>query len=223
MKLSAATEAFAEHHSLAGPALWILSIQYFAVQLAAALTWMVSYSWRLNTISDLGNTACGTYGGRYVCSPLHVIMNVSLMALGITMVLGSLLIYRQFKNSRYTLVGFSCLAISGLGSLLVGLFPENSVATMHVAGAALSFFVGNMGLVILSMALSIPKGLRIYTFLSGTLALTALGLFLSHSYLGLGEGGLERIVAYPQTVWLIAFGIYAYTHNSRKRYNKTIK
>ena len=138
------------------------------------------------------------------------------------MFFGSLLLYQQFKNNRGLLIGFSCMAVSGLGSLLVGLFPENGVATLHITGATLSFFVGNLGLVILSMTLSIPKSLRIYTFLSGALALTALGLFLNHNYLGLGEGGMERVVAYPQTVWLIVFGIYTYSHQARKRYNKAI-
>jgi hypothetical protein len=32
--------------------------------------------------------------------------------------------------------------------------------------------------------------------------------FASSHYLGLGEGGMERIVAYPQTLWLIFFGTY---------------
>lgn len=216
-------KTFADRYPLVGPGLWILSVQYFAVQIAAAQAWTTSYNWRLNTISDLGNTACGTYGGRYVCSPSHVLMNISLIVLGITMILGALLIYRQFKDNRGSMIGFSCMAVAGLGTVLVGLFPENSVAALHNFGAAMPFFVGNVGLVVLSLALSIPKSLKIYTFLSGALALVALGLFLNHSYLGLGEGGMERITAYPQTVWLIVFGIYTYSHQVRNRYNKAIK
>ncbi len=223
MKPLATIRTFANRHPLVGPALWILSVQYFAVQIVVAQAWAASYSWRLNTISDLGNTTCGTYGGRYVCSPSHALMNVSLTVLGITMILGSLLIYQQYKDGRGSLAGFSCMAISGLGSLLVGLSPENSISALHIAGATWSFFVGNVGLVVLSLALSISRSLRIYTFLSGALALVALGLFVSHSYLGLGEGGMERIVAYPQTVWLIVFGIYTYSHQASKRYNKAIK
>lgn len=106
---------------------------------------------------------------------------------------------------------------------MVGLFPENGVAALHIGGASLSFFVGNVGLLVLSLSLSIPRSLKIYTFISGALALTALGLFLNHNYLGLGEGGMERVVAYPQTVWLIIVGIYAYSSQLRKRYNKAIK
>jgi hypothetical membrane protein len=216
-------KTFADRYPLAGPVLWILSIQYFIIQVVAAWAWTNGYSWRLNTISDLGNMACGVYGGRYVCSPLHALMNTSLIALGITMILGSLLISRQFKDSGGAVVGFSCMAISGLGSMMVGLFPENGVAALHIAGAALSFFVGNVGLIVLSLSLPVSRSLKIYTFLSGALALAALGLFLSHSYLGLGEGGMERIVAYPQTVWLVIFGIYTYSNQTRKRYNKAIK
>ncbi len=216
-------KTFTDRYPLAGPVLWILSVQYFVVQIIVAQAWLASYSWRLNTISDLGNTACDTYGGRYVCSPWHALMNISLVVLGTTMLLGSLLIYQQFRGNRGSLIGFSCMAISGLGSLMVGLFPENSIAILHVVGAALSFFVGNVGLVVLSLSLPVPRTLKVYTSLSGALALIVLGLFLHQNYLGLGEGGMERIVAYPQTVWLIVFGIYAYSHQRRRRYNKAIK
>ena len=59
-------------------------LQYYVVQLIVALAWRVPYSWNGNTISDLGNTMCGKYGSRVVCSPLHGIMNVSFVALGVT-------------------------------------------------------------------------------------------------------------------------------------------
>ena len=40
------------------------------------------------------------------------------------------------------------------------------------------------------------------------LALIALSLFASHMYLGLGAGTMERLAAYPETIWLIIFGTY---------------
>lgn len=223
MKLPSVAQAFTDWRPLVGPVFWMLSAQYFVVQVVVARAWTTSYNWRLNTISDLGNTNCGAYGARFVCSPWHGFMNASLIVLGVTMALGSLLIYQGFKNSRGSLGGFSCMAAAGIGTLLVGLFPENGTPSLHDLGAALPFLVGNVGLVMLSLSLPVSRSLRIYSFLSGALALTALALFMSHSYMGLGEGGLERIVAYPQTFWLIVFGIYAYGNHARKRYNKAIK
>ena len=40
------------------------------------------------------------------------------------------------------------------------------------------------------------------------IGLVALSFFLKNVYLGLGIGGMERIVSYPQTIWMIVFGAY---------------
>lgn len=41
----------------------------------------------------------------------------------------------------------------------------------------------------------------------GVTAITAFGLFLSHRYLGLGMGGMERVAALPLLFWALAVGI----------------
>jgi hypothetical membrane protein len=191
-----------------GPGLYILSVQYFAVQAVVALDWSPPYSLARNTISDLGNTRCGIYGSRLVCSPLHGVMNASFILLGLTMTLGSLLMLRRFPGSRAAQVGLAAMAISGIGVLMVGAFPENSVPALHGTGAGITFLVGNAALIVLGYALKLPASLRFYSFLSGIVALVALGCFASGHYLGLGEGGAERVVAYPQTAWLIVVGLY---------------
>jgi hypothetical membrane protein len=136
-------------------------------------------------------------------------MNASLMLLGLAMASGSLLIYQAFKKDTTTLFGFSLMAAAGFGTLIVGLFPENTVSFLHTFGASLPFLVGNVALIIFSISLAIPRLLRCYTFASGFIALTALILFYTQHYSGLGIGGMERLVAYPQTIWLIVFGVYA--------------
>jgi hypothetical membrane protein len=193
-------------------------VQYFVIQIIAALSYKTTYSLRFNTISDLGNSVCGNYSGRYVCSPLHNLMNASFILLGITMASGSLLIYQEFKKrDSATLIGFSFMTLAGFGTLIVGLFPENTISLLHTSGASLPFVLGNLGLIVLSIALTIPRLLRYYTFLSGALALTALVFFYTQHYLGLGIGGMERLVAYPQTVWLIVFGVYISTNHIMKK------
>lgn len=195
----------------------MLSIQYYLIQIQTALAWPKPYSWLHNTISDLGNTGCGNYAGRFVCSPLHELMNSSFITLGFTMALGSLLIYQEFKQSRASLIGFSFMAIAGLGTILVGLYPENTLSSLHALGAALPFFVGNVGILVLGINLDLPWRLRLYTLSSGGVALAALLFFSRQQYLGLGVGGMERLVAYPQTLWLIAFGIYISHNHLRSR------
>jgi hypothetical membrane protein len=200
---------FANKHPLVGPALWILSIQYFIIQLIVATHWQTPpYNWLQNTISDLGNTACAVYGGRDVCSPLNPLMNASFIILGLTMLLGAMLVYQGFRKSTASRVGFTFMALAGFGTVLVGLFPENTIAPLHGLGASLPFLIGNIGIIILGISLDLPKWLRVYSLISGVISLTALILFITGTYLGFGIGGIERIVAYPQTLWLIVFGIY---------------
>ena len=200
---------FTDRYPLLGPLIWMLSIHYFLVQWLTAASWSPGYSWRFNTISDLGSTACGSIDGRMVCSPLHALMNGSFLVLGMIMAGGSLLIYQEFRKGRATLLGFGLMGVAGIGSVLVGLFPENTVPVLHLIGAGLPFLLGNVSLLVLGVAVDrAPLPLRIYTCLSGFVPLIALGFFVSHHYGGIGIGGVERLVAYPQTVWLVAFGAY---------------
>ena len=191
-----------------GPVLYVSSIQYFLAQILVAAQWSPPYSLSRNTISDLGNTACGAYGGRLVCSPLHGVMNASFIVLGLTMMAGSAFFLRQFGRSRGAAAGLAAMTVSGLGVIIVGAFPENSVPAWHGTGAGVTFVVGNAGIIILGRYLGLPAPLRLYSYLSGSLALVALGCFVSAQYLGLAEGGMERVAAYPQTAWLIVTGLY---------------
>jgi hypothetical membrane protein len=216
MRIARRLQTFQDTYPLVGPSLWLLSVQYFLIQIMVAAVWTRPYSWSLNTISDLGNSVCGLYGDRYVCSPQHNFMNASFVVLGITMFFGAILLYREFHKSLWSAIGFSGMALAGLGTLLVGLFPENTNNTLHTLGAALPFLIGNLSIGLLGVVLDIPQWLRIYSIATSVLTLIALVLFTSHTYLGLGIGGMERLVGYPQTVWLIVFGLYT----SRNHYHQ---
>jgi hypothetical membrane protein len=135
-------------------------------------------------------------------------MNVSFIVLGVAMTAGSILISRRFARSRAATTGLAAMAISGVGVIIVGIFPENSISAFHGLGAAIPFTVGNAALIIIAAAPMIPVVLRLYSFLSGAVAILALVCYSSRHYLGLGEGGIERVVAYPQTVWLIVIGLF---------------
>jgi len=197
-----------------GPILYVAGIQYFVVQLLSALRWSPPYSMSRDTISDLGNTACGTWNGRYVCSPSHDLMNWSFIVLGATMMAGSVLIFRHFAKGRAAAAGFAAMTASGFGVVMVGIFPENSVSVLHGLGTAIPFVLGNIALFVLALTLEMTVLLRAYSFLSGGVALLALMAYASSHYLGLGEGGIERVVAYPQTVCLAVIGCYLIVKSS---------
>ncbi len=194
-------------HILAASLLYALCLQYYVVQILVAIQFKNTYSLSRNTISDLGNTVCGQYGVRYVCSPSHLLMNISFVLLGMLMVSGSTLLYKTNTANMAGRIGLICMAFAGLGTGLVGLFPEDTVSGIHIIGAALPFVLGNIALLFFGYTRFISGWLRKYAFVSGLVGLISLGLFMTHHYSGLGIGGMERLVAYPQTIWLIVFGI----------------
>ena len=191
-----------------GPLLYLSCLQYFIVQVVVGERWSPAYSWNRNAISDLGNTVCGTFNAHRVCSPLHDLMNLSFLVLGAAMLFGSMLNRQTSLTRRGTSIGFRCMEVAGAGVALVGLFPENSVSAVHGFGAALAFVLGNIAIIVLGVTLRIPLVLRIMSVCLGVFALAALVAYASSHYFGLGEGGIERVVAYPQTVWLISTGAY---------------
>lgn len=196
-----------------GPVLWISSIQYFIIQLIVISAWTVPHSWSDNFISDLGNTECGTYAGLAVCSPLHTLMNVSFVTFGVTMLAGAVLLARHFSKTKLSSTGFCLMVLAGVGTIFVGVFPENTIDWMHMFGAILGLGVGNLSVLLLGIGLrEIHPALRTYTIASGVVSLSAFILFASGIYLELGRGGMERMVSYPFTVWMIVFGLYAFHH-----------
>lgn len=197
----------------------MLCIQYFLVQAVVASAWTPAYNWTSNLISDLGNTMCGLYIDRYVCSPQHGLMNASFIMLGVTMATGALLIYQEFQETKLSLIGFTLMGLAGIGSMLVGLFPENVHATGHFTGAILALVVGNLSIVVLAFGLRKVQPLfKLYSFVSGTVSLVAVVLFELGINFGLGQGTIERVVSYPQTIWLIIFGLYMSAVRMRARY-----
>jgi hypothetical membrane protein len=214
MQTTKKIKVFTDKYPLIGPTFWIISIQFFIVEIIVSHGWPVPYNFSADAISDLGNSACGLYSGRYVCSPYFTWMNVSFVVLGATMIAGSTLIYQEFAKSKLNKAAFTCMALAGFGTILVGIFPENTINLLHSAGALLPFLLGNTALIIFGFSLGLQ--VKTYTITSGVIALAALVLFTTHIYLGLGLGGMERLVAHPQTVWLIAFGVYM----SKDRFKK---
>lgn len=198
---------FADDHRMLGPILWILNVQYLLVQLITAAAWPRPYSWNNNYISDLGNTQCGLYDGLYVCSPLYWLMNASFIGLGLAIAVGAFFMQARFIRSKLSSIGFGLMMLAGFGSILVGLYPENSFSNLHMLGAFFGLVVLDIAIVVLGCTLNnLPKWFRIYTLLIGATCLIAFILFYNEAYLGIGRGLMERIVSYPLTIWLISFG-----------------
>jgi hypothetical membrane protein len=208
-----------------GPAIVVLSSWYFAAQVLVAWVFRPPYSFVSNTISDLGYTACKPPNSG-ICSPLWVVMDASIAILGVAMVVGSVLIFSEFSFSdegrerAAAIAGFACLALGGLGAILVGVVPENvNTAHLHTVGTAVVIAFGQLAILILGLVLrEIPDWLREFMLVTSLLVLLAgISLAGKHQF-GIGAGALERLAQYPESVWLILFGFYI----SRDHYRENV-
>ena len=210
-----------ERSTRIGAAVWILAIQFFISQFVVQSAWTTPFSVTENYISDLGNTACGPYPAgstMYVCSPRHAWMNASFIILGLTILLGAVLVRGAFRPGRMRAVGLSLVALAGLGPIMVGLFPENTHIAAHRIGAGAQFISGNVGLVVLGAAMlqaNRSAAMAIYSIASGVVGLLATVLLVSEQYLGAGIGGMERLAAYPLPLWLVVAGTYFLRHQQQ--------
>jgi hypothetical membrane protein len=209
-------------HPSLGPVIFTVAALYFLIQLIAAWVFIPSYSLVSNSISDLGVTTCGSYGSPAICSPRWWLMDyVGFLVLGLVMVVGSALLYHEFtervaRERRAAMFGFALIALGGLGSILVGFFPENENRTMHIIGAFLAIAIGNVAILVLGAVLTLPESMRRSMLMFSSLALAALLCFASHRSFGIGRGTMERIAAYPVSIWLITFGLYIWRFNPKR-------
>ncbi len=210
-----------------GPAIFTVATVYFVVQVVVAWVFIPSYSLVTNSISDLGETSCGGYGSPAICSPRWWLMNyIGFLVLGLVMLVGSALLYHEFterapRERRAAMFGFSLMALGGVGSILVGFFPENHNRTMHILGAFLAIAIGNVAILVLGGVLTLPESMRRSMLMFSSLALVALLCFAAHRSFGIGRGTMERIAAYPVTIWLITFGLYIWRFHPKKSHHYT--
>ena len=198
---------FVGHHPLLGSVLWLSTIQFFITQIIVAFAWSnPPYSWDRMTISELGATICGQVDGRYMCSPMHSLMNGSFVVLGLAMFIGSVLLYLKLRRSR---AGFTLMAIAGAGAMMVGFVPMDTIYWLHIVGADTAFLLGNIALIVFGLTLGLPNWFKWYSIVSGIIALLGLVLFFTHTHFLLGLGGMERVVAYPMVAWMFVFAVYS--------------
>lgn len=190
-----------DYYKIAGIVLITGGVQFLlAVNLAEAL--FPGYSVSKNTLSALG-------GSIPLVEASAIIFNVSIILLGI---LNLIAVYLILKSGGCRLFS-SCLAISAIGAIGVGIFPEYTGGT-HVIFALLSFLFGSLA-VIFSYRLGLNIPMVIISMILGLMSLlTLISLFiLSYGNANplvtfLGVGGTERFIAYPSLFYLLALGGY---------------
>ena len=176
-----------DNRKVAGMLLFIAGVQFlWGMVIAEAL--YPNYDVSENYISDLG---VGT---------TSLIFNSSVFLFGVMAVAGAYFIQRAF-SSRLLSTFFTLAGVGGMG---VGLFPENTISVIHGTAALMAFGFGGLSAIV-SYKLQKPP-LSYASILLGVLSVLALALFGSRIYLGLGVGGMERMIVYPTLLWAVGFG-----------------
>jgi hypothetical membrane protein len=146
------------------------------------------YSVSDNYISDLGVGP----------SPSREIFTLGVMVFGLLVLLVASLLYAR-KESRLWIF----FALSGIGALGVAVFNEDA-GVAHTFFSLITFLFGCLA-AIYTFAISRPL-FSYFSLVMGLIGLAALVLLGTGDYLGLGPGGMERIVYYTGVLWALAYG-----------------
>jgi len=177
-----------EHRQWAGLLLFAGTTQ-FAIGMIIAEAVDPSYSVSTNYISDLGVRAGAA------------VFNASIILLGIAILATSWFIFRAFKDRILMIV----VLLAGVGAVGVGVFTE-AFGSIHSVVSFITFLFAALSAILAFRVLRPP--LSYLSVLLGVASLAALGLYISKNYLGLGNGGMERMIVYPVLTWGISFGGY---------------
>ncbi len=131
--------------------------------------------------------------------PSDLLFNAAVFLLGAFGLVSALLLYRGQEDRLFCAV----LAVAGVGSMGVGLFPMDQPAP-HAISATLAF--GGAAVVAILSYRIIGRTLGAIGALLGAVSLVAIALFVTDHPLGLGGGGMERMILYPSLLWLLSMG-----------------
>jgi hypothetical membrane protein len=193
MKLSNAAKA--------GAAIFVGTLQFGIFLLVSEILYSAygtgGYSVSANFVSDLGAN-CPNGGACYV-PPSSVLFDTSTAILGVAFLAGSYFIERAFRWNPATIL----LALAGIGSLGVGLFPETT-GIFHSIFILVAFLFAGLSAVLLSRFQKKP--MSYFAIILGLTTLAMLALVIAGVNLGLGNGGIERMVIYPVLLSFVGLG-----------------
>lgn len=176
----------------------ILGVTQFMMSMIVCEAIYPNYSVAYNYISDLGVG---------LTAP---IFNSSIIFLGIVVIISSILLYPVYKSKLLS----TLLFLAGFGATGVGVFPIGSPYGLHTIMSATTFIFAGTSAIIVYRFTSRP--ISIISIILGVISLTALALFASGVYLGLGHGGMERMIVYPVFSWALVFAGHIITKGTKQ-------
>ncbi len=170
-----------------------IGLAEFMILMIVAEAIYPGYSVSHNYISDLGNYRLAP------SAPHALIFNSAIIVMGALLVIGAILFVGGSKT-RNLLRAF--MILTGIGAAGVGVFTETSPYHLHDIFSLITFLFASLD----SYPASVFRGRWSAPWaVLGTIALVALGLYIPGQYLGLGWGGMERMIVYPNIIWALGF------------------
>jgi hypothetical membrane protein len=184
-------------------ALFIVAVVQFVLCLIIAESLYKGYSVSANYVSDLG------------VGSSSIVFNSSVFVLGLLVGIGAYFLRSLPKLKTVKILLF----LMALGAMGVGVFTKDFTVA-HGAVSSAAFFFGGLSAILSGFFLKKP--LSWISVVLGSMTIVALALFSigivtsgsmsstfaydSIFYLGLGPGGMERMIIYPAIMWLALFG-----------------
>lgn len=194
------TRTWVRERQAAGLLLLVAGAGVLLAVMTAEVLYPAAYDSTVNTVSDLA----AMRPDDVVRQPSADIFNITMIAAGLAIAVASGLLARTAARLSTVFP----LGALGVGMLLVGVFPGNTVMAVHQWVALLAFLGG--GLAALLTARLLPRPLRPVQVLLGAGALAFLfgyELFQDAALFdALGEGGTERWIVYPVALSLVVLG-----------------
>jgi hypothetical membrane protein len=179
-------------------ALVFVAVTQFVLGLIISEVLYSGYSISGNYISDLG------------VGPSSIIFNSSVFLLGLLLVIGTFFLQRAFGEYKALIL---TLILTSIGAMGVGVFTED-FGIIHGVVSLITFLFGGLSAIFSVICSHIHKfkllktQFSIITTMLGAMCLGALILFIGKIDLGLGVGGMERMIVYPILMWGAGFGGY---------------
>lgn len=182
-------------------ALFFIAVTQFVLGLIVSEALYSGYSISDNYISDLG------------VGSSSMIFNSSVFLMGLLLIIGAYFLQRTFDFKILTVL----LVLTAIGAMGVGIFTED-FGTIHSVVSLIAFLFGGLSAIFSVICSYVHKfkllemPFSVIAVILGLMSLGALVLFMAGMDLGLGVGGMERMIVYPLLMWGAGFGGHLIAH-----------
>ena len=179
-----------------------IAVTQFVLGVVVSEALYSGYSISDNYISDLG------------VGPSSMIFNSSVFLLGLLLITGTYFLQHALKAFELLKV---MLVLTAIGAMGVGIFTEDFPA-IHSVVSLIVFLCGGLSAIFSVICSYVHKfelvkmPFSVISVILGLMSLGALALFMAGMNLGLGVGGMERMIVYPILMWGTGFGGHMIAH-----------